>query len=605
MKQKKRTWESLRAILRFAARHWLLIGLAMLAMVAYAAGEARFLLLVEPFVTAITTWRETGEAATGVSAEKLHDIGKVALLLAPYLAITAFAQVFLRQRLVWRLIVDMRNAICAAVLPQSLSFFESRRSGDLMSRITNDVSRAQAVFRQLFAGIPEHALHFLMGILIAAMMDWKLLLISVITLPVIFWPVTRMAKRIRRYGREGLVKLSDLTDLMTQMFSGIRIIKAFKMEDAEIQEFHRTNRKFLGKMMKMVIARALSSGSVELAIRLFLGAAMLIATALIVRGHIELNFGRLCVFLGGIYYAFNAVRRLVKAYNELQVSIPAADRIFELLSHVPSLQDAPDAVTLGGVEKGITFKNVSFAYDTEPVLQDISFEAERGETVAVVGRSGSGKSTLIALIARFYDVTSGAVEIDGIDVRKITRDSLLDRIAIVAQQTFLFNRSITENIRYGRRDASMEEVEAAARAANVHDFITSLPEGYDTLCGEFGTKLSGGQRQRVAIARALLKNADILMLDEAMAGLDAESESLVREALQTLMRDRTTFVVTHDLATIQNADRILVLQGGRLAAQGTHEELMAKGGEYGTLYALQFSNLSGPPRETSPASKES
>jgi subfamily B ATP-binding cassette protein MsbA len=258
-----------------------------------------------------------------------------------------------------------------------------------------------------------------------------------------------------------------------------------------------------------------------------------------------------------------------------------------MLDHRPAVQDAPDAADLSRVERGIAFRDVTFGYDDEIVLRDVSFEVRKGETIAIVGRSGAGKSTLTALLPRFYDVTAGVIEVDGLDVRRISRQSLLDRIAIVSQQTFLFNRSIADNIRYGRRDATQAEIEQAAQRANIHDFILTQEGGYDMLCGEFGGKLSGGQRQRIAIARALLKNADILILDEAMTGLDAESETLVREALAALMRGRTTFVVTHDLPTIRSADRILVLKDGRLVGNGRHEELIAQEGEYRNLCSFQ------------------
>ena len=586
--KKSNIWYGMGQVFRFAAPHWILIASTLVAMGLYASGEGAYLLLMKPFLDA---FRKAGDVELPV--ERLYWIGKMAILLAPFLGITAFFQYYLRGRVIWRLVADLRNAICRALMPQSLSFFEDRRSGDLMSRITNDAWRTQVAFQQMFGGIPEQAFHLLMGVVVAAMMNWKLLLVGTLVAPVIIVPIGYLARRIRRYGKEGLEKLSDLTDLMAQMFSGIRVIKAFKMEEAEIQEFEHTNDKFRGKMMKVVSARGMSSATVDFVTRTLIGAGVLVVTWLLVRGRMELEIGRLCIFFGGVYYAFNALRKLVKAYNHLQEAIPAADRIFEMIEHVPEVRDAPDAVTLERVERGIEFRDVTFAYDDEAVLQNISFVAQKGETVALVGRSGSGKSTLVALICRFYDVSSGAVTIDGVDVRKVLRDSLLDRIAIVSQQTFLFNRTIAENIRYGRPEASTEEVEHAARAANIHDFIITLPGGYDTLCGEFGAKLSGGQCQRIAIARAVLKNADILILDEAMAGLDAESEAQVRDALQKLMRDRTTFVISHDLPTIQNANRILVLRNGRLVAQGAHDRLMAKGGEYSSLYALQFADLAG------------
>ena len=586
-------WHGILRILCFAKRHWLLIGLALLAMAWYAACEGAFLFLMRPFINAFANRGKESQEAL-VSTQELYRIGKLALLLAPCIAIGALAQNYLRGCVTWRLVVDIRNAICSAIMPQSLSFFEDRRSGDLMSRITNDVSRSEGAFRQLFGGIPEQVLHLVMGITLVAIGSWQLLLVAFLAVPLVIVPIGYLARKIRHYGRQGLEKLSDLTDLMVQMFNGIRVIKAFKMEDAELHEFERTNQKLLSKMMKMVKARALSAGTIELVVRGLIGAALLLAVWLMARGVMKIELGNLMLCIGGTYYAFDAMKKLVKAYNRLQECIPAADRILELLEFTPSLQDAPDAVTLGKVERGIAFRDVTFAYDSEPVLQNVTFATKFGETVALVGRSGAGKSTLIALVCRFYDVTSGTVEIDGIDVRRITRDSLLDRIAIVSQQTFLFNRSIAENIRYGRRDASMEELEGVARAANIHDFIVSLPEGYDTLCGEFGAKLSGGQRQRIAIARALLKNADILILDEAMAGLDAESESQVRGALENLMRGRTTFIITHDLSMIRNADRILVVEGGRLVGQGTHGQLMAEVPEYRTLYGFQFSGPSEP-----------
>jgi len=580
--------------LRFARRHWLLIALTIGASAVATAADGAYVALMLPFMAAAKKmWQGAAGAYKGEMAlHGLVNIGLYALALAPLAGAAFFARDYLQGRVTWRLVVDLRNAVCRALMPQGLSYFEDRRSGDLMSRITNDVAKSQAVFNQLFGGIPEGTFYLVMGAALAAWMNWKLLIVSAVAAPLIIFPIGYLSRRIRRYGRRGLEKLSELTDLMSQMFSGIRVIKAFKMEDAEVEEFEHCNERFLHDVMKMVTSQGLSVGTVEFVGRGFAGLGIILVAWYIGREGVKVDFdqeiGRLAVFIGGNYFAFLGVRKFIKGYSQLQEAIPAADRVLELLEHAPALQDAPDAAPLPRVERGIAFEHVSFGYNSEEVLHDVSFELRKGETVAVVGRSGAGKSTLVALIPRFYEVSSGSVRIDGRDVRSITRDSLLDRFSIVTQQTFLFNRSIGDNIRYGRRDATQEEVEQAARAANIHEFIVSQPDGYDALCGEFGAKLSGGQRQRIAIARALLKNADILMLDEAMAGLDAESESLVRDALSNLMRGRTTLVITHDLPTIRNADRILVLNDGRLVGQGTHAELMAQGGEYRTLYAFDF-----------------
>lgn len=592
MTKKPGTFSGLLQIYKYAKPYWFVIVLTMLSMALFTAAELGFLWCVAPFVEAFKGLLADKKDVVPASVETIEELmypGKLALLLAPVLALLAFCNEWFSARVRWGLLTDIRNSLCTALLPQSLKFFEDRRSGDLLSRITNDVNSTQVAFQQVFEGIPQRLFHILFGAAVALYFGRGLLLAGVVSVPVVIIPVAYLARRIRRYGKEGLQKLSDLTDLMTQMFSGIRVIKAFKMEDAEASEFRRVNRKFLGKMLKIAKMRGLSAGIMEIFMRGIVGLAIILVVILWQRGMMQIRIRDLLMCIGGVYFAFNALRRLTKAYNKLQECVPAADRIMALIRHPPTLRDAPDARELERIEKNIVFRNVSFAYDTEPVLQDVSVTVKAGERVALVGKSGAGKSTFAALVMRFYDVVAGSVEFDGLDVRQITRDSLLDRIAIVSQQTFLFNRTIAENIRYGRRDASPEAVEHAAKLANIHEFVASLPDGYETMCGEFGAKLSGGQRQRIAIARALLKDADLLILDEAMVGLDTESEALVREALENLMQGRTTFIITHDLATIRNADRILVFRDGRLVSEGRHDELMAECKDYSLLYGLAAS----------------
>jgi ATP-binding cassette, subfamily B, bacterial MsbA len=570
-------------ISRHSLRHWRIIALAMLAAASYSALEGGFVLLIGPYVKYFQELAQNAKDTPPATLEAIYSVGWKLLMLAPAIAIASWSRQYFGGWALARVVADMRNAVCDAILPQSLSFFDDRRSGDLMSRITNDVNGARTAFNILICNMPRQFFTMCMGLGLAIYMNWRLLLAGAILVPLIFVPISQIARYMRRYGKEGLEKLSNLTDQMSQMFNGIRIIKAFMMEDAESQEFHRVNERYYSKQMKLALMRGLSQGFMELCVRAIMGACFVVGAWLIAKGTLKVNIGELVVFAIGLYFAFYSLRKLLKSYNNLQASIPAADRVMELISHTPKLVDAPDAQALEHVTKSIAFENVSFAYAEETILDGVSFTCQPGEHVAIVGKSGAGKSTLISLLMRFYDVSDGAITLDGTDLRQITRESLLGRMAIVSQATFLFNRSIADNIRFGRRDATQEEIEEAAKLAHIHDFVVGLPDGYDTLCGEFGGKLSGGQRQRIAIARALVKDADILILDEAMVGLDTESEAIVRKALSNLMADRTTFMITHDLPTIRDADRILVFRDGKLIAQGTHDNLTETCEEYRTL----------------------
>jgi len=367
-------------------------------------------------------------------------------------------------------------------------------------------------------------------------------------------------------------------------------VKSFRMEDEEVEEFRRIGRSVFRKSMRATRAQAASTALTTFLSR-FGAAAITLGVGYVIVFHGEqMNLGlkEVMPFFGLTALAYKAIKTGARDYAALQSYLPASQRLFNVFDVSPAISDRPDAVELTGVKQGVSFRNVDFRYNSVPVLKNINLDVRAGSIVAIVGHSGAGKSTLLDLIPRFYDPQQGSVEIDGLDVRRITRDSLLANIAIVGQEPFLFNTTIAENIRYGRKHATLEEIIEAAKAANIHDFIQSQPQSYDTLVGDQGVRLSGGQRQRLTIARAILKNAPILILDEATSSLDNESEKLVQDALHNLMKDRTTFVIAHRLSTVQHSDRIIVLKDGRIVEDGNHETLLAAGGEYARLYKSEF-----------------
>ncbi|MFN3532829.1 MAG: ABC transporter ATP-binding protein [Candidatus Brocadia sp.] len=520
------------------------------------------------------------------------SIGMVMAIVAPVIFFSCYFQQYFRNFVMWAVVVDIRNKVCDHLLPQPLSFFENRKSGDLLSRLTNDIAVTQSGLTVLFDEIMLQPLKLICGLILAFYFSWKLSLLALIAVPIIFIPVLVMGRKIKKHGKGSLRHLSDLTDALREMFAGIRIVKAFKMETEESREIHDISERFLRKRLKMVRAKAANTSTSEFVYAL--GLAVLIILGGYVVMSKKVTPGELGGFITAVgFMVITAVKKLAKSYASLQESLAGVNRVFELLAIEPTIKDHPEAVTLKRIEEGISFKNVSFSYENSKdfVLKDINLTIHKGEVLAIVGKSGAGKSTLINLIPRFYDPVKGCVEIDGIDIRKIKHESLLAQIAIVSQQTFLFNRSLRENILYGRKDASIEEIYAAAKSANIHEFIMSLPKGYDTIVGELGVKLSGGERQRIAIARAILKNASILLLDEATSSLDYESEKLVQEALNNLIAGKTTIIVAHRLSTIQHCDRIVVMKNGHIVETGNHESLMSEEGEYKRVYQLHFDTL--------------
>ncbi len=514
-------------------------------------------------------------------------IGVLVAFMAPFIFGLNYLQTYLKNHVMWNVLMDIRNHLFEHILPQQLSYFENRKSGDLISRLTNDINSTQFGISILFDNILLVPMRLLCGLGLAFYFSWKLSLFTFILLPIVIIPVLVFGRKIKRHGRRSLIHLGELTDAMREMFSGIRTVKAFKMEDEEIVEFKTINSRFFKRIMLTVKAKALNSSTTEFIYSLGLAAIIIIGGYVISSN--KISPGSLGGFVTATaFLILTSIKSLAKSYGKLQESLAGASRVFELLDQHPTITDNPDAIELKKIENEISFNNVNFAYDSIPVLKDINLTVQKGQIIAIVGESGAGKSTLLDLVPRFYDPVNGSIKIDDTDIRLIKRDSLLDQIAIVCQQTFLFNRSVKDNIMCGRRDASTEEIQDAAKAANIHDFIINLSMGYDTVVGEQGVKLSGGQKQRVTIARAILKNAPILILDEATSSLDSKSEKLVQEALDNLMHDKTTFVIAHRLSTIRHADRIVVLKKGCIVETGTHDELIDKESEYKKQHRIQF-----------------
>ncbi|NUN48831.1 MAG: ABC transporter ATP-binding protein [Candidatus Brocadiae bacterium] len=522
---------------------------------------------------------------------RLKSIGLLAAIVLPLVAVFDYGVNLLEGALKVRVLSTLRNEAIAHMLKLSLRVFGERRAGDLLSRLTNDVQVSQNALNALYGDLILQPFMILALLVVAFVLNWQLTVGLLFGLPLFAFPILYLGKKIKKSQKRTLGSLGELTEQMHQMFSGIRTVKAFRMEAAEMREMERVTGSWIGKYMRVVRARALSSSVQELLQGLAIGVVLLLGVYILSQHLFNISKKEFIPFLL-ICVAFNRpVKLLTKGFNALQESLAACERVFELMEIPPEISDAPDAVDVPPIRESIRFRDVSFAYrEAEPVLRGIDVEIRRGQVVALVGASGSGKSTLLDLVCRFYDPTSGRIEIDGTDLRRFRRDSLLSRIAVVSQENFLFHDSLAENIRYGRPGATDAEVEAAARSANVHDVIARLPKGYATEAGERGVMLSGGERQRVAIARAILRDPAILLLDEATSALDSTNERLVQDALNRMMRQggRTTLVVAHRLSTIQGADLILVLDRGQILESGTHADLLARAGMYARMIQAQF-----------------
>lgn len=486
-------------------------------------------------------------------------------------------------------IIDIRAAVFKKLQRLSVSFYDKNKTGTIMSYVTNDVNALQsAMVENTIEMITEGFI--LIGSVVAMIyLDWRLTLFTVCTFPVVLWFMEFFGKKIRKTGGRIQECTADITSVLQESVASARVIKSFVREDYEVDRFDVENKANFRANMKNAQLMATLTPVVELVAAI--GVTMIIwyGGNNVINGTITV--GSLVAFLTYAVNISNPIKRLTRVIGNIQKALAAAQRVFMIIDMPEEIAESRDAKQLPEVSGKVEFQNVSFAYnDKGNVITDLSFSVKPGEVIAIVGPSGAGKSTIANLLPRFYDVNKGDIKIDGHSVREVTLDSLREQVGIVPQETMLFNGSVYNNILYGRLDATKEEIEAAAKAANAHDFIMQLTDGYETKLGDRGVNLSGGQRQRIAIARAILKNPRILILDEATSALDTESERVVQEALDRLMVGRTSFVIAHRLSTVKNADKILVLEKGNLVESGTHDELLALDGLYAHLYKIQYRN---------------
>ncbi len=556
------------------------IVLSLVFSLVVAGSDVAYINLIEPLIDKVITARNM----TLVNLVPVVIIG-----LAVLKGVGRFYQEYYIKTAGQLAVQDIRNDLFSQSMHLSMGFHVKQPPGVITSRVLNDVGILQRSAADILVDGIRESFTLIGLITLAFYKDWRLAAVAFSVMPFCVIPATQLGRRIRNNTKSGLKRMGFLTGTLQEAFSGIKVIKAFGQEEAQIQEFKAENKQYYKYLRKAIKYNSLTAPAVEILAALGGGGVVWYGVHRVLSG--ETTQGQLFSIVAAIMMMFTPVKRLTRVSNIIQKSVGAAEGVFTLLDQPRDVVDKPEAIDLPRARGEIVFENVTFSYGDEPVLTEFNLHANPGEVIALVGPSGAGKSTVAGLMARFYDPQTGSVKIDGYDVRDISLQSLKKNLAFVDQETFLFSGSVRDNIRYGKQDASEESIAGAAEQAYATDFINKLPQGYDTSIGDRGVRLSGGQRQRLCVARALLKDAPVLILDEATSALDTESEAMVQKALGNLMKNRTTLVIAHRLSTIMHADRIVVMDQGRVVQVGNHQELLTQGGLYRNLYDMQFENI--------------